>query len=88
MILVEIDQPSDRHKRLEKTTNVEWQKEEVNFLLEAREQAHLQNEKHKALIARATNKKMKVRSFPKGSLVLRWVDDPRRASKEGKLALN
>ena len=88
MIPVEVGQPSDWQEPLEKTMNDQWHKEDLEFLHEIREQAHLRNEKHKALIAQIANKTMKLRSFPKGTLVLHQVDGPRRSSEEGKLAPN
>ena len=54
------------------------------MLLEIQELAQLRNERHKALIARATNKKVKTRNLPKGSLVLRCAKGPHRIPEEGK----
>ena len=51
MIPVEVGQPFDRQESREKTMNDQRRTKELEFLLEIREQAHLQNEKHKALIA-------------------------------------
>ena len=88
MISVEIGQSSNRQEAHNEIMNGEWQREELDLLLEVREQAHLQNEKHKALIAWTTNKKMKARSFPEWTVVFHRVDNPHRRSKEGKLAPN
>ena len=70
MIPVEVGQPFDQQKSLEKMMNDQRHKEDLGFLLEICVQAHLQNEKHKALIARIANKRIKLRSFPEGTLVL------------------
>ena len=69
MILIEVKQPSDWHEMYNKTLNDEWQREELDLLLEVREEAKLKNEKHKALIARVVNRKIKAKNFPKGSLI-------------------
>ena len=47
MIPVEVGQPSDRLESLERTENDQRHKEDLEFLLEICEQAHLQSEKHK-----------------------------------------
>ena len=65
--------------------NGERRREELDFLLEVREQAHLWNEKYKALIAREANKKMKTRSFPEGTLILHQGHGPHRASEDKRL---
>ena len=57
----------------------------MEMLLQLRELAQLRNECHKALFARVTNKKVKTRSFPEGSLVLRCAKGPYRILEEGKL---
>ena len=67
--------------------NDEWCKEEIHQVL-IKEQAYLQNEKYKVLIARMINKKMKARSFLEGALVLRRVNGPHRILEEGKLEAN
>ena len=58
------------------------------MLLQVREQAYLRNEKHKALITQATNRKVKSKDFPKGSLVFWQVEGPYKAQEEGKLTIN
>ena len=49
-------------------TNDQRHKEDLEFLLEICEQAHLQSEKHKALIARIANKRIKPKAFLKEHL--------------------
>ena len=53
--------------------------------IEIRQLAQLKNERHKALVTKATNKKLKAKNFPKGSLVLRRAEGPRKIPEEGKL---
>ena len=55
------------------------------MLLETRELAQLRNERHKALIAKAANKKLKAKNFLEGSLVLWRVEGPQKIPEEGKL---
>ena len=85
MIPVEIGQQSDRRENYHQGQNNERRKEDLEMLLEIRETAQLRNERHKALIAKAANKKLRAKSFPEGSLVLRLADGPRRIPAEGKL---
>ena len=70
MIPVKIGQPPDWHEVYDKRWNDEWRKEELDLLLEISEQAQLRNERHKALITRAVNQKIKRKSFPEGLLIL------------------
>ena len=88
MIPMEVGQPSDRNEYLDEVTNHQRRNEKLDFLFKIREQAHLRNEKHKALIAQTTNKRVKARNFPEGTLILRRADGPRRAHEEAKLAPN
>ena len=76
MILVEVGQPFDQQETQDEALNNEWQRDELDFLLEVREQAHLWNKKHKTLITQATNKKMNARRFKEGSLILQQADGP------------
>ena len=55
------------------------------MLLEIWEIAQLKNEQHKKLIAKTANKKLRAKSFPEGSLVLRRADGPQKIPEEGKL---
>ena len=58
------------------------------MLLEVREHACLRNEKYKALITWMANKKIRVKDFLEGLLVLKQAKGPYKASKKGKLAMN
>ena len=58
------------------------------MLFENREQAQLRNERHKALVARVANRKIKAKSFLRDSLILRQIKGPRRIPNEGKLITN
>ena len=88
MISVEVIELSNRQEAQDEIMNNEWRSVELDFLLKVKEQTHLWNKKHKALIAWAANKKMKTISFLKGTLALRQVDGPHKASKDEKLAPN
>ena len=57
----------------------------MEMLLEIQELAQCRNERHKALIAKVTNKKVKIKSFPEGSLVMQRTEGPHRIPEEGKL---
>ena len=57
----------------------------MEMLLKTQELSQLRNEQNKSLVTRVANKKVKVKSFPKGSLVLRCVEGPHRIPEEGKL---
>ena len=85
MIPVEVRQQSDRRELYNREQNDKQRKEDLEMLLEVRELAQLRNERHKSLIARAANKKVKTRHFPEGSLVLRRIEGPRKIPEEGKL---
>ena len=85
MILVKTSQYSDWFELYNEEINVEQWKEELDMLLEVREQAYLRNEKHKALIVQVANKKVNPKDFIKGLLILRRIEGLHEAQEEGKL---
>ena len=72
----------NRQDLYDKEQNEKRRKEYLKMLLEIYELAQLRNERYKALIARVANKKVNARNFPKGPLVLRWVERPKKKKLE------
>ena len=85
MIPVEIGQQSDWQEHYNREQNNERQREDIEMLLEIRELAQLRNKRHKALITKSANKKLKAKSFLEGSLVLWRAEGPRKIPEKGKL---
>ena len=79
MILMVIGQYFNRRELYDEESNVEQWKKELDMLIEGREWAYLRNEKHKALVTWAVNKKVKSKDFLKGLFILQRVKGPCKA---------